>query len=279
MSKANLLSNNSLSINKTERSNRDIVLLSGGVTSFHVAVWASKNLTNPIYYFNDVKWEDEDLYRFNRDVQDFLDSDIYIDADGRDPEQVFYDNKMLGSNITPICSKVLKAEMLQKFVNPGDNIYMGMGENELYRAARVTPIYEKLGVKTHFPLIDMHCSKKESFDVVRKTKIEIPKLYKMGFDHNNCGGGCVRAGKASWKNCLEKCPEVYAERERVEIEFSEATNERRSKKDSSYIPRDYHFMKDISLKDFRILCQKQPYLLFSNDGWSGECIGICGSMA
>lgn len=276
--KSNLLSKNSINPGHKELSNKNIVLLSGGVTSFHVGIWALKNLQDPIFYFNDVKWEDDDLYRFNREIQDFLDKKIIVDSDGRDPEQVFYDNKMLGSNRTPICSKVLKAEMLQRFVNPGDNIYMGIGENEIHRAARITPIYAKLGVKTHFPLIDMKCSKKDSFDIVRKTKIEIPRLYKLGFDHNNCGGGCVRAGKAAWKNCLERCPHVYEERERVEKEFTEATNERRSKKDPSYIPRDYHFMKDISLKDFRILCQKQPYLFFSNDGWSGECIGICGSM-
>lgn len=36
------------------------------------------------------------------------------------------------------------------------------------------------------------------FDVVRSWGIEIPLLYREGFDNNNCGGECWRGGKAHW---------------------------------------------------------------------------------
>lgn len=48
-----------------------------------------------------------------------------------------------------------------------------------------------------------------------------PRLYDMGFAHNNCGGFCVKAGQGSFALLLEHLPERYAENERKEQEFRE----------------------------------------------------------
>ena len=46
--------------------------------------------------------------------------------------------------------------------------------------------------------------------------IAVPRLYGLGASHNNCGGGCVKAGHAHFKWLLETLPDVYAEWEREE---------------------------------------------------------------
>jgi hypothetical protein len=41
----------------------------------------------------------------------------------------------------------------------------------------------------------------------------------MGFPHNNCGGGCVKAGVGHFAMLLDRLPEVYADWERHEDEL------------------------------------------------------------
>ncbi len=60
----------------------------------------------------------------------------------------------------------------------------------------------------------------------------------MGFEHNNCSGGCVRQGKKQWLHLLEWLPEVYRERELLEEKFCEEFGK-------------YSFLKDMTLKQLR----------------------------
>ena len=267
MSKTDLLSSMASGYPDQGTSNRHIVCISGGVASAWVAKWVSEHIAGEvIYYYNDTKWEHADLYRFLDDIQRVLDIKITSDTDGRNPEEVFYYKRMLGSNRTPMCSRILKAERLQKFVNKGDTLYFGIDPGELNRAARIAPIYERLGCSVKFPLIDNMVYRAEMFQSIRHMGIEIPQMYKDGFTHNNCAGGCVRAGKKQWVALFGKYPEVYTDRERVEREFSE------------FIGKPYTYMKDLSLIELRKQIEDQMTFDFGDDEWQGECMGICGAM-
>lgn len=280
MGKNDLLSYGSIvQNNPNEKSNRHIVAISGGASSAYVANWVKENINCEIvYYFNDTKWEHQDLYRFLKDIENALNIEITSDSDGRNPEQIFYDQKMLGSNMAPICSKILKAERLQNFVKPGDTLYFGIDGHELHRAARITPIYERLQCKCVFPLIDNGVGRKDIFDFIKSKNIDIPQMYKDGFTHNNCSGGCVRAGEKQWISLLNTYPDVYADRERIEKEFTEWNQKRRKGKDPDYVPVEYTFLKNISLKTLREKHEQGLEFDFGDDEWQGECIGICGRM-
>ena len=276
MSKKTILSSRQSSTISHEKSDRHIVAMSGGIASAWVAHWARLNCPKDktIYYFNDTLWEHPDLYRFLRNIEGCFDIDIMRDTDGRTPEQVFYDVKMLGNNRAPICSRALKAERLQSFIHQGDTIYFGIDPGEIHRAARITPIYERFGCSCRFPLIEEMVTRDQMFETIKDYGIEIPQMYKDGFTHNNCSGGCVRAGMKQWVSLFYTYPEVFAERERVEIEFTKWNNERTGKSG------DYHFMKEMSLSELRrILESQQEFDFEDNTEWEGECIGICGDMA
>lgn len=281
MAKSDLLSYGT-SASANAGGGRHIVCVSGGLASAWVAKWVRDNIAGEIiYYFNNTKWEHPDLYRFLDDLADYLGIKITEDNDGRTPEQVFYDSKILGSQRTPKCSEILKAKMLQKFVKAGDTLYFGIGIGnniEVKRAARIAPIYSRLGCKTVFPIIDNRVLDSKVASDIDSWGLVIPQLYRDGFQHNNCAGGCVRANKRQWLSLLRLYPEVYAERERVEREFTAWNNDRR-KDDPEYTPGDFHFLKDISLKDLREGTELGMEFDFGDDDdWAGECIGICGRM-
>jgi hypothetical protein len=48
-----------------------------------------------------------------------------------------------------------------------------------------------------------------------------PALYARGYAHNNCGGGCVRAGQGAFAHLLADNPERFAVWERNEAELRE----------------------------------------------------------
>lgn len=222
--------------------------ISGGKSSAYCAYWAFKHYKkkNIILYFNDTKWEDVDTYRFLNDLSNYFQHPITVDSDGRTPEQIFYDEKILGSNLIPICSKILKAKRLEKFIQTGDIVIFGIGVFENHRAKRIRNRLEnKYKIKTIFPLIDNYISNKDIDNFLKQSKIKQPRLYNLGFKHNNCSGGCVRAGKKQWDLLYKTLPVVYKNRERIEIEFSK------------YFNRNVTFLKDISLKEYRKILEKR----------------------
>jgi hypothetical protein len=246
---------------------RHIVALSGGIASAWVADYVLREISpNAILYFNDTKWEDKDLYRFLNDLQNYLEHYITYDSDGRNPEEVFYDQNMLANNRVPLCSKILKAERLQKFAKPGDVLYFGIDTQEIHRCERIANVYRPLGIECKFPMVELGVFKPHVFQWLKDTGIKMPRMYELGFSHNNCAGGCVRSGKRQWLHLLRTLPDVYAERERVETEFSLLKGKQVS------------YMKDMSLKELRELNEKQRTLDFEFDDSDTvtECVGICG---
>ena len=51
--------------------------------------------------------------------------------------------------------------------------------------------------------------------------IEQPALYGEGFQHNNCGGFCVKAGIGQFAHLYNTFPQVYNAHARKEQEFRE----------------------------------------------------------
>lgn len=254
---------------------RVIVALSGGKASAYCAKWAFDNYPKDqiILYFNDTKWEHPDLYRFINDLATYFDHPITYDNDGRSPEDLFYHHRALASNRMPFCSRVLKAQRLQGFFQDGDHIVFGIGTTEPQRATRIVQIYQKVAAtkdkwpKLFFPLIQHQVSNDMIDQWLKETKIEAPLLYRLGFSHNNCSGGCVRAGKNQWRLLYERLPEVYMERERVENDIR------------AFLNKDVSIMRDETLEQFRGRIERgELNMRYYADLPPIECIGICQSM-
>ena len=93
-----------------------IVMYGGGLTSYEAARIALKRYGHEAVeiWFADTRTEDEDLYRFNRDVEKLLDHEIIVFSQGLDIWGIFRRERFLGNSRIDPCSKFLKRAPLRR---------------------------------------------------------------------------------------------------------------------------------------------------------------------
>lgn len=204
-----------------------VVQYSGGVGSWAAAkvVAEIKPPEDPlILLFSDTLMEDEDLYRFlHESAANVAGGELVIITEGRDPWQVFRDKRFLGNSRIDPCSYYLKRMFIRAWLEEHCDVestvcYLGIDWTESHRYTKAARYWEPWRVEA--PLVDrIDIDKQKIFDWLEAEGIRRPRLYDMGFAHNNCGGFCVKAGQGHFKLLLEKMPERYAEHESREEEM------------------------------------------------------------
>jgi len=150
---------------------------------------------------------------------------------------VFKDVRMLGNSRLDPCSRILKREMATKWVkknypDPKDVVlYIGMDWTEEHRYLRSKRFWQPYEVQATL-LEKPYLMKDDMIAWLNDEGIDEPRLYKLGFPHNNCGGGCIKAGQAHFKHLHKALPEVYAEWEREEEKMRQ------------FLDRDVSILKD-----------------------------------
>lgn len=203
-----------------------IVNVSGGLTSFEALrrCIAKHGTENTVALFADTLIEDEDLYRFLDDQERLFGITIIRLRDGRTPFQVMKDKRAITIRSMAPCSKTLKRELIDAWVTEHYShteytSVFGMDWTELHRVERLTqrlapsPVWFPL---VEFPFVDKLTIAQQCGE---RWGIKPPRLYGMGFSHNNCGGGCVKAGQAHWAHLLRTMPERYQMWEQKEQEI------------------------------------------------------------
>ena len=204
-----------------------IIMFSGGLTSYEAARRTIQEYPKDRVrlWFADTKMEDEDLYRFNTEVEKSLGIEIEVLDQGMDVWETFTKHRFLGNSRIDPCSKYLKRVPLRKFLeseypDPEDVvIILGMDDIEDCDRIKRSASYWK-PYNVDFPLTRGTPSFKHNIvEELRAIGIEPPRLYEMGFRHNNCGGFCVKAGQGQFAHLLETMPDRFAYHENKEQEF------------------------------------------------------------
>jgi hypothetical protein len=232
---------------------KHIISFSGGIGSYMAAkrVIEEHGAENTLLVFTDTKIEDNDLYRFMDDAVKDLGAEFIKLQDGRDVWQVFFDEKYIGNTRNGNCTRNLKQIVFRKWIEENyapDQciVYIGIDWSEEYRYQKAIPHWLPYTVKA--PMCDApFMDKKEMFEVLKNRGIELPRLYQMGFAHNNCGGFCVKAGHGHFKNLLEKMPDRFKYHEEKEQEWQMVTG----KKNTILRDRAGGKTKPLTLKEFR----------------------------
>lgn len=220
-----------------------LVSFSGGMGSFAEARSCVDKYgkDNVKLIFADTKMEDEDLYRFLIETSQFLGSELVTLKDGRDVWELFEDNKFVGNSRVDICSRVLKRELINGYIlkKYGKKVKQLTGKLTKTGRKQFQSIYvPDVAVEIHLGIdaSESHRLKRAQErmkpwiyrstlveegrivykDYSEKYGIAIPRLYREGFSHNNCGGFCVKAGLGHFKILYEKLPERYLEHEKKE---------------------------------------------------------------
>lgn len=193
-----------------------IVSFSGGLGSWMAAKRvAEKYGTDNLYLvFTDTLMEDEDLYRFLDEAALDVGGTLVKIADGRTPWDVFRDKRYMGNTRTAHCSQELKSKPFEKWLEmnmAGEDftVYLGIDWSEEHRLHNHR---KHVSHPVEAPLCsEPYVTKKDMLTELALASIELPKLYKMGFSHNNCGGGCVKAGQGQWAMLYKAMPDRYLE--------------------------------------------------------------------
>lgn len=196
-----------------------IISYSGGLGSAASVLLAHELGLDYEAWFADTQIEDEDLYRFNTDLEQTIGRRIRRLADGRDPWEVFEDVRYIGNTRTAHCSQILKTDQIRQLIGrlygeaPADlTLILGMGLSEEDRLERARVNWHPIPVESL--LINHHISPSGVRELIEKYQLRIPRLYDAGFPHNNCGGFCVRAGLKQFATLLETNPARFALHER-----------------------------------------------------------------
>lgn len=206
---------------------KHIVFYSGGLGSWATAnrVIEQHGKENVVLLFTDTTMEDADLYRFLDETGKDFGIEVTWIADGRDVWEVFHDEKFIGNSRIAPCSHILKQQQSRKWLeenySPDDCIlYLGIDWTEAHRTK--APAKNWAPYRVEFPMCqEPYLTKEEVKTELESRGIKAPRLYEMGFSHNNCGGFCVRGGQGHFVNLLKRKPELYHYHEQKEQEMRE----------------------------------------------------------
>jgi len=148
--------------------------------------------------------------------------------DGRNPWEVFFSERFLGSSQKDICSRTLKRVLAKKYVkanyDPRDiMIYLGHSWEEKHRIIKAENSWAPYTIECPGAWMP-YFLEPDREEWLKSIGIRIPYLYTLGFAHNNCGGFCVRAGQGHFKNLLEQLPDRYDFHMEMEDQFRSNIN-------------------------------------------------------
>ena len=190
-------------------------MFSGGVCSWATAkrVVERHGAENTVLLFADTRMEDEDLYRFLDESAVNVGAPLIKIADGRTPWQVMEDERLLGNSRYDPCSKHLKRKLLDRWqkanCSPEETtLHFGLDWTEQDRLERLRERKKPWRVEAYLTQ-PPYLEKPAMLEWLQREGIKIPRLYSLGFHHNNCGGFCIKSGQAQFALLLRVMPERY----------------------------------------------------------------------
>lgn len=114
------------------------------------------------------------------------------------------------------CTTEMKKIVRQKFQKITDVQIFGFTAEEIGRSERFKQNNPEVDLRT--PLIDLGLSKKDCFVEIQKAGIELPAMYRLGYNNNNCIG-CVKGGAGYWNKIRKDFPNVFSRMAKLEREL------------------------------------------------------------
>jgi hypothetical protein len=112
-----------------------------------------------------------------------------------DTWDVWEGRKFIAGPLGAPCTTALKKEVRQEFQRHDDLHVFGYTAEEAGRAADFKASNFELDLS--YPLIDAGLTKQDCHAIVAAQGIELPAMYRLGFQNNNCIG-CPKGGAGYW---------------------------------------------------------------------------------
>ena len=163
-----------------------------------------------------VKEEHDDNMRFLHDCEKWFGQEVLILKNEKykgSCHEVFKKQFFNTPHGSP-CTRELKQKVRLNFQQPNDIIVFGYTAEEEERLN--TFIDRNPEVPVRAPLVEQGITKEDVLAMIERADIELPVMYKLGYEHNNCVG-CVKGGMGYWNKIRVDFPNeftAYAELER-----------------------------------------------------------------
>jgi hypothetical protein len=158
--------------------------------------------------------EHPDNRRFAADCEKWFDHPITVLHNpkyGDSAREVWRAERYLKGPFGASCSLRLKRERIAAQARPGDLNVLGFTAEEAERA-------ERWGGGAIFPLVERNLSKADCLAIIERAGIELPLMYRMGYNNANCIG-CCKGGAGYWNKIRRDFPEHFAEVAAIEAEI------------------------------------------------------------
>jgi hypothetical protein len=186
-----------------------------------------------------LKNEHSDNRRFLADCERWFSRAVTVLRDekfGADIVQVFRRKQYMKGRSGAPCSSELKRKLLDDWKQPGDVMVFGYTAEEADRLEDFRDRNPDRPVLA--PLVERGITKDDCKAMLHRAGIELPVMYRMGYDNANCIG-CVKGGEGYWRAIREDFPAEFEELAKVQAEIGpgaylfrdRATGERYSLRD------------------------------------------------
>lgn len=200
--------------------NMIIAWFSCGVTSA-VACKIALSLYNDVQlYYIETGSGHPDNSRFLSDCEKWYGQPIHTIRSDKyaNVEDVLTKKRYINGPTGAACTFELKKQVrykLEKELGSWDGQVWGFDyePKEINRAIRLKQQYPD--TKPLFPLIEKQITKPDAMGMLWKAGIEIPAMYKMGYNNNNCIG-CVKGGMGYWNKIRKDFPKVFDRMAKIE---------------------------------------------------------------
>lgn len=193
-----------------------------GASSAIATSIALRKYKNIDIVYIDTNSEHPDNKRFLKDCENWFGHEITVirSYKYKDVDDVINKTNFINSQYGAACTLQLKKEVRNEYLK--DKYYnkhilgFDFSKHEINRYVRFQEQYPQLNVEA--PLIDNRFNKNKCLAILKEINIDLPKMYKLGYNHNNCIG-CVKGGKGYWNKIKIDFPEVFEKRAEQEIKI------------------------------------------------------------
>ena len=171
-----------------------------------------------------VKQEHPDNRRFLADCERWFGQPVTVlrnEKYGSSTVEVFKRHRFMASRFGAKCSTLLKRELMDAWKRPGDVMVFGYTAEEADRLEDFRDRHPDRPVLA--PLVDAGLGKEDCKAMVQRAGIELPLMYRLGYDNANCIG-CVKGGEGYWRAIREDFPAEFEELAAVQADLGEGAN-------------------------------------------------------
>lgn len=189
---------------------RHLVWFSAGAASAVAAkLVIAEGHNNLVLAYTDPGSEHPDNLRFIKDCEAWFGHEVTVLKSDQydDTWAVWEQRRFIVSAYGAPCTAELKKKVRRNFQQHDDVQVFGYTAEEENRANRFRE--QNIEVNLRTPLIERGLTKEDCLAIVARAGIELPVMYRLGYQNNNCIG-CPKGGMGYWNKIRVDFPDVFA---------------------------------------------------------------------